>query len=349
MMTMNHHPLHTNAWCAEHETVQGKNVVVGNLVYSLALGMSVPDVSGSCIANLEVESLLHRSPTFHGDTIYAETRVLDATPSKSKDDRGIVTVETKAFNQHGEEVCYFRRKLMVWKTAAAPGATIPLRRRCLGLIPRSSRPTGSGASAAACWSGERSTAATCLGAARETPGPFWSPRSCCSRRRSTASSRITSASSLPFPPQAASAAAAPAAVVGLLVRTGLRRATRLNLHRTALAVVADHAGLVPRHDAALRALPGVGPYTARAVRTFRSATTWPRSTRMASASWLAPWRAPPSRCAQAMALGDRLVPAGESWEFNQAMFDLGATVCTAARPDCSQCPLRRQCAWQEPG
>src|SRR6202034_4202967 len=88
MITMNHHPLHTNAWFAEHETVQGKNVVVGNLVYSLALGMSVPDVSGSCIANLEVESLLHRSPTFHGDTIYAETRVLDATPSKSKDDRG---------------------------------------------------------------------------------------------------------------------------------------------------------------------------------------------------------------------------------------------------------------------
>ena len=78
MITMNHHPLHTNEWFAEHETVQGKNVVVGNLVYSLALGMSVPDVSGSCIANLEVESLLHRSPTFHGDTIYAETRVLEA-------------------------------------------------------------------------------------------------------------------------------------------------------------------------------------------------------------------------------------------------------------------------------
>ena len=125
MITMNHHPLHTNAWFAEHETVQGKNVVVGNLVYSLALGMSVPDVSGSCIANLEVESLLHRSPTLHGDTIYAETRVLDATPSKSKDDRGIVRVETKAFNQRGEEVCYFRRSLMVWKAAAAPSRQRP--------------------------------------------------------------------------------------------------------------------------------------------------------------------------------------------------------------------------------
>ena len=118
MITMNHHPLHTNAWFAEHETVHGKNVVVGNLVYSLVLGMSVPDVSGSAVANLEVESLKHAKPTFHGDTIYAETRVLDATET-SKGDRGIVQVETKAFNQHGDEVCYFRRKVMVWKREAA--------------------------------------------------------------------------------------------------------------------------------------------------------------------------------------------------------------------------------------
>jgi acyl dehydratase len=120
MITMNHHPLHTDAYYAENSTVQKQNVVVGNLVYSLALGMSVPDVSGSCIANLEVESLSHKKPTFHGDTIYAETRVLDKVESKSKNDRGVVTVETKAFNQRGEEVCYFRRKLMVWKKDFAP-------------------------------------------------------------------------------------------------------------------------------------------------------------------------------------------------------------------------------------
>ena len=125
MITMNHHPLHTNEWFAENETVHHKNVVVGNLVYSLALGMSVPDVSGSCIANLEVESLLHKNPTFHGDTIYAETKVIDKVESKSRDDRGIVTVETKAFNQHGQEVCFFRRKLMVWKAASAPARRRP--------------------------------------------------------------------------------------------------------------------------------------------------------------------------------------------------------------------------------
>jgi acyl dehydratase len=119
MITMNHHPLHTNAWFAESETVHGRNVVVGNLVYSLVLGMSVPDVSGAAIANLEVETLRHSKPTFHGDTIYAETRVLD-TRESSKGDRGIVTVETKGLNQRGEEVCYFRRKVMVWKRDSAP-------------------------------------------------------------------------------------------------------------------------------------------------------------------------------------------------------------------------------------
>ncbi len=94
-------------------------MVVGNLVYSLVLGMSVPDVSGAAIANLEIESLQHKKPTFHGDTIYAETKVLDVKET-SKGDRGIVTVETKGLNQHGDEVCYFRRKVMVWKRDAAP-------------------------------------------------------------------------------------------------------------------------------------------------------------------------------------------------------------------------------------
>ena len=114
MITMNHHPLHSDAWFAEHETVHGRNVVVGNLVYSLVLGMSVPDVSGSAIANLEVESLVHTKPTFHGDTIYAETRVLEGRAVELEARPRHREVETKAFNQRGEEVCYFRRSVMVW-------------------------------------------------------------------------------------------------------------------------------------------------------------------------------------------------------------------------------------------
>ncbi|HET9442367.1 MAG TPA: MaoC family dehydratase [Acidimicrobiales bacterium] len=125
MITMNHHPVHTNAWFAEQDSPHGRNLVVGNLVYSLVLGMSVPDVSGAAIANLEVESLRHARPTYHGDTIYAVTRVLDRRESASKPDRGVVTVETKGFNQRGEEVCSFVRKVMVWKRDAAPPRRLP--------------------------------------------------------------------------------------------------------------------------------------------------------------------------------------------------------------------------------
>ena len=124
MITMNHHPTHTNHWFAEHESPVGKPLVVGNLVYSLVLGMSVPDVSGAAIANLEVESLKHAKPTFHGDTIYAVTRVL-AKKETSDGRRGIITVETKGVNQRSEEVCEFRRRLMVWKREFAPARALP--------------------------------------------------------------------------------------------------------------------------------------------------------------------------------------------------------------------------------
>jgi acyl dehydratase len=115
LLTMNHHPLHLDAHYAEETTQFGKNVVVGNYVYSILLGMSVPDISGKAIANLEVESLRHVAPTFHGDTLYGETTVLDKWESKSKDDRGVVHVETIGYNQDGKVVCIFRRKVMVPK------------------------------------------------------------------------------------------------------------------------------------------------------------------------------------------------------------------------------------------
>ena len=148
-----------------------------------------------------------------------------------------------------------------------------------------------------------------------------------------------------FPTPAACAAAGPAAVVRLWSGLGYNRRA-LNLHRAAAAMTADHDGRVPQEDAALRALPGVGPYTARALRAFAFGddvaavdTNGVRVLARAVAG-------APLTVREATALGDRLVPAGESWEFNQAMFDLGATVCTAARPSCGQCPLRRQCAWR---
>ena len=124
MITMNHHPTHTNNWYAEHESPIGRPLVVGNLVYSLVLGMSVPDVSGAAIANLEIETLKHAKPTFHGDTIYAVTHVLSKKET-SDGKRGIVGVETKGINQRSEEVCYFKRKFIVWKTEFAAPRGLP--------------------------------------------------------------------------------------------------------------------------------------------------------------------------------------------------------------------------------
>src|SRR5712692_9504267 len=112
MLTMNHNPLHIDAnYCESTEFKQ--RLVVGPLIFSIALGMSVPDVSGKAIANLEFEQVKHLAPTFHGDTIYAETTVLDKKLSSSKPDRGIVTVETIGYNQRGETVLSFKRRVMI--------------------------------------------------------------------------------------------------------------------------------------------------------------------------------------------------------------------------------------------
>jgi acyl dehydratase len=112
LITMNHHPLHINDVYA-HQSQQGRNVVVGPLVYSLALGMSVSDVSGKAIANLATEELSHPAPLFHGDTLFVESEVLEVRPSRTKPDRGTVKVHTRAYNQDGVLVAEFKRVVLV--------------------------------------------------------------------------------------------------------------------------------------------------------------------------------------------------------------------------------------------
>jgi A/G-specific adenine glycosylase len=148
-----------------------------------------------------------------------------------------------------------------------------------------------------------------------------------------------------FPEPAACAAAGPAEVVRLWSGLGYNRRA-LNLHRSAVALVEGHGGTVPADDAGLRALPGVGAYTARAVRSFAFgqdvAAVDTNAVRVLARCVSGRGLSVP----EASRLGDRLVPRGRSWEFNQSMFDLGATVCTAAQPRCDGCPLRRLCAWR---
>src|ERR1700685_3499712 len=122
LITMNHHPLHLNDVYA-HQSQQGRNVVVGPLVYSLALGMSVSDVSGKAIANLATEELKHPAPVFHGDTLYCESEVLEKKESRSKPDRGTVKVHTRVLNKDGVVLAVFKRLVVVPPRDPGPAPT----------------------------------------------------------------------------------------------------------------------------------------------------------------------------------------------------------------------------------
>jgi acyl dehydratase len=113
LLTMNQHPVHSDAHYAA-QTQHGQRVVLGPLVFSIGIGMTVADVSGKAIANLEIEKIVHHAPTFIGDTLYSESRVL-AIRESNQGDRGTVTVETRVHNQRGECVMTFTRTALVPK------------------------------------------------------------------------------------------------------------------------------------------------------------------------------------------------------------------------------------------
>jgi acyl dehydratase len=114
LLTMNHHPVHLDQQYAE-QAQHGQVLVVGTLVFSLVVGLTVADISGRAIANLMYEGVNHDGPVHIGDTIHAETEVLEMRETKSRNDRGIVYVETRAFNQKDERVLTFRRRVLVPK------------------------------------------------------------------------------------------------------------------------------------------------------------------------------------------------------------------------------------------
>ena len=114
MITMNHAPLHIDEHYMSGSQF-GQRLVNGLFVISLVVGMTVREISGKAIANLEYETVKHLGPTFHGDTIYAETEILEKRESKSKNDRGILYVETRAWNQRDETILTLRRRVMIPK------------------------------------------------------------------------------------------------------------------------------------------------------------------------------------------------------------------------------------------
>lgn len=150
-----------------------------------------------------------------------------------------------------------------------------------------------------------------------------------------------------FPDPPTGAAAPVGEVVTAWAGLGYNRRA-VNLHRAATVVTAEHGGRLPDHLDALLALPGVGPYTARAVLAFAfERDVAVVDTNVARVSARRAGRRLTGREVQAMA--DAAVPDGQGWAWNQAMLDLGATICTARAPSCASCPVSSGCAWSALG
>ena len=114
LLTMNTHPLHFDReYAAKSEF--GKPLVNSGLTLAMVLGMSVSDVSQKAIANLGWTDINLTAPVFHGDTIYAESEVLDKRESKSRPTQGIVRVLTTGKKADGTVFMTFERTILVAK------------------------------------------------------------------------------------------------------------------------------------------------------------------------------------------------------------------------------------------
>lgn len=111
-LTMNTHPLHFNDEYGK-ETEFDECLVAAGLTLSIVSGMSVTDISYKTIAGLGWDDVRMEKPVFAGDTLYAESEVIDKRVSESRPGDGIVTVRSRGFNQHGDIVITFERSMLI--------------------------------------------------------------------------------------------------------------------------------------------------------------------------------------------------------------------------------------------
>lgn len=114
LLTMNSHPTHFDHEFSK-KTEFGKPLVVSTLTIALMTGMSVSDTSAKAVANLGWDEVRMTHPLFVGDTLYAESEVLEKRESKSRPDQGIVTFKTTGINQDGKVVSHYKRTVLAWK------------------------------------------------------------------------------------------------------------------------------------------------------------------------------------------------------------------------------------------
>ena len=114
-LTMNTQPLHLDAEYAK-QTQFGRQLVNGVFTMGLVVGLSVPDVTeGTIVTNLGYDKVAHPNPVFHGDTITAETEVMEKRESRSQPDRGIVRLKVTGSKQDGTVVVELERTVMFLK------------------------------------------------------------------------------------------------------------------------------------------------------------------------------------------------------------------------------------------
>jgi len=114
LLTMNQHPIHFDEEYAKKSEF-GKPLVNSTLTLAIAVGMSVQDVSQNAVANLGWTDIVMPAPVFNGDTLYAESTVLEKRESRSRPKQGIVTVATRAWKQDGTTVMTFKRSILIPK------------------------------------------------------------------------------------------------------------------------------------------------------------------------------------------------------------------------------------------
>lgn len=106
-------------YCREH-TEFGTRIVNSGFTLGLVIGLSVADTTlGTTVGNLGMDKVRFPNPVFHGDTIRAETEVLDKRESKSRPSQGIVTMQHRGYNQKGDLVATMDRAALIFKEAAA--------------------------------------------------------------------------------------------------------------------------------------------------------------------------------------------------------------------------------------
>ena len=123
-LTLNTNPIHFDHHYASR-TRFGRPLVNSTFTLALVTGLSVSDVSQNDVANLGWDDVQLPNHVFEGDTIYAQSEVLEVRPSRSNRDVGIVTVRTTGYNERGVVVITFRRRIMVYRRSAMPSTPGP--------------------------------------------------------------------------------------------------------------------------------------------------------------------------------------------------------------------------------